>query len=264
MAPREFLAGHRLAAGELVTTPHDRAGARCRLDILSAVGRDSDLPDALATARTTLGDERDRALAADIAIGVQRWRAALDHLIISFSKRPIQRLDREVVDVLRLSAYQLLHLTRVPAAAVVDDAVNLTGRVGKRSAAGLVNAGTADHRPKPARVAPAAPAERGRGWSARDRLPERHPFAPRVAGVPLAAPLWFRGDRAVVPVRQHPGSTDVASQPPSQYSGRLDRATQLAAGRRQPGTIRARCADRRGRSAARRRGTGRRLVRRAG
>jgi 16S rRNA (cytosine967-C5)-methyltransferase len=110
-------------------------------DILSAVGTGlTTLPDALATARTTLGDERDRALAADIALGVQRWRAALDHLIVSFSKRPIQRLDREVVDVLRLSAYQLLHLTRVPAAAVVDDAVNLTGRVGKRSAAGLVNA----------------------------------------------------------------------------------------------------------------------------
>src|SRR5207237_2245137 len=36
--------------------------------------------------------------------------------------------------------YQLLHLTRVPAAAVVDDAVDLTGRVGKRSASGLVNA----------------------------------------------------------------------------------------------------------------------------
>jgi 16S rRNA (cytosine967-C5)-methyltransferase len=110
-------------------------------DISSAVssGR-SDLPTAIALSRATLHDDRDRALAADIAAGVQRWRAALDYLIVHFSKRPIERLDREVVEILRLSAYQLLHLTRVPASAVVDDAVNLTKRAGKTSASGLVNA----------------------------------------------------------------------------------------------------------------------------
>lgn len=100
----------------------------------------ADLPEAMAAARTTLPDERDRALAAELAIGVQRWKAALDHLVVHFSKRSIDRLDPEVVEILRLGAYQLLHLTRVPASAVVDDAVNLTGRAGKRSAKGLVNA----------------------------------------------------------------------------------------------------------------------------
>jgi 16S rRNA (cytosine967-C5)-methyltransferase len=109
--------------------------------ILRAVsaGR-SDLPAAVAQARSSLPDERDRALAAEIATGVQRWRAALDFLIVEFSKRPLERLDPEVVDILRLSAYQLLHLTRVPASAVVDDGVKLTGRAGKKSAAGFVNA----------------------------------------------------------------------------------------------------------------------------
>ena len=100
----------------------------------------SDLPTALAAARGGLHDERDRALAAEITSGVQRWRATLDHLIVAFAKRAIDRLDPEVVEILRLSAYQLLHLTRVPAAAVVDDAVDLTKRVGKRSASGFVNA----------------------------------------------------------------------------------------------------------------------------
>ena len=110
-------------------------------DILLAVSRGrADLPDAIAHARRTLRDDRDKALAAEIATGVQRWRATLDHLIVHFSKRPLDRLDEEVVEILRLSAYQLVRLTRVPSAAVVDDAVNLTGRVGKRSASGLVNA----------------------------------------------------------------------------------------------------------------------------
>jgi 16S rRNA (cytosine967-C5)-methyltransferase len=110
-------------------------------DILAALssGR-ADLPTAIAFTRVGLKDDRDRALAADIAAGVQRWRAALDYLITAFAKRAIDRLDPEVVDILRLSTYQLLHLTRVPASAVVDDAVNLTRRAAKQSAAGFVNA----------------------------------------------------------------------------------------------------------------------------
>jgi 16S rRNA (cytosine967-C5)-methyltransferase len=110
-------------------------------DILMAVSAgNADLPAAIALARGGLRDDRDRALAAEIASGVQRWRAVLDHVVVEFARRPLDRLDPEIVEILRLSAYQLLYLTRVPASAVVDDAVNLAGRVGKRSASGLVNA----------------------------------------------------------------------------------------------------------------------------
>src|SRR5262245_15389713 len=110
-------------------------------EILAAVSAgNADLPTAIAFARDGLRDDRDRALAAEIAAGVERWRAALDHLIVAFSKRSIDRIDPEVVEILRLSAYQLLHLTRVPASAVVDDAVDLTRRAGKGSASGFVNA----------------------------------------------------------------------------------------------------------------------------
>jgi 16S rRNA (cytosine967-C5)-methyltransferase len=110
-------------------------------EALTAVSAgNADLPTAIAFARDSLRDDRDRALAGDIAAGVQRWRAALDHLIVQFSKRSLDRLDTEVVEVLRMSVYQMLHLTRVPASAIVDDAVDLTRRAGKKSAAGFVNA----------------------------------------------------------------------------------------------------------------------------
>src|SRR5262245_53894529 len=110
-----------------------------RASFALSAGR-TDLPAALASSRTALQDHRDRSLAAQIVIGVQRWRATLDYLIGHFSKRPLERLDPEVLEILRLSVYQLLYLTRVPAAAVVDDAVKLTEQVRKRSARGLVNA----------------------------------------------------------------------------------------------------------------------------
>lgn len=113
------------------------AAYECQL-ALSAGG--TDLAAALEQVRGRLGDPRDRALATEITTGVQRWRAALDHLIATFAKRRLDQLDPEIVEILRLSAYQLLHLTRVPAAAVVDDGVNLAGRVGKASAKGFVNA----------------------------------------------------------------------------------------------------------------------------
>jgi 16S rRNA (cytosine967-C5)-methyltransferase len=100
----------------------------------------SDLPSALAGSRRHLDDERDRALAAEIVTGTLRWQRSLDHLIVHFAKRPLPKLDPEVVIVLRLSLYQILHLDRVPAAAAVDDAVNLTRAARKPSAAGFVNA----------------------------------------------------------------------------------------------------------------------------
>ncbi len=108
--------------------------------LLAVTAGHADLPSALARARTRLDDERDRALAAEIATGTLRWQGAFDHVIEQFSGRPSGRLDREILVILRLSIFQLLHLDRVPAAAVVNDAVELAGKAGKRSAAGFVNA----------------------------------------------------------------------------------------------------------------------------
>lgn len=102
--------------------------------------RRADLPAALASVRPMLTDERDRALATDLVTGTLRWQRQLDHLIEHFAKRPITKLDVDVLQILRLGAYQLLHLDRVPAAAAVNDAVAMTRRARKTSAAGLVNA----------------------------------------------------------------------------------------------------------------------------
>ena len=99
-----------------------------------------DLPGALAQSRARLDDERDRGLAAEIVTGALRWQRSLDHLIAHFARRPVDRLDADVLAILRASVYQLLHLDRVPAAAVVDDAVDLTRAARKTSAAGFVNA----------------------------------------------------------------------------------------------------------------------------
>ena len=104
-----------------------------------AAGR-LDLPSALAQVRPTLTDERDRALATDLVTGTVRWQRQLDHVIAEYARRPLAKLDFEVLQILRLGTYQLIHLDRVPASAAVNDAVAMTRRARKTSAAGLVNA----------------------------------------------------------------------------------------------------------------------------
>ena len=100
----------------------------------------TELPVALVRERDGLTDPRDRALAGEIVLGVLRWRAALDFMIERLVRRQLARLDEEVLDILRLSVYQLWQLERVPASAVVNDAVQLTRAVRRGRAAALVNA----------------------------------------------------------------------------------------------------------------------------
>ena len=103
-----------------------------------AAGR-VDLPTALAQGRDRLPDDRDRSLAAAIVHGTLRWQRACDALVAHASERPVDSLDLEVVVILRMSLFQLLHLDRVPASAVVDDAVSLARLAGRRHATGFVN-----------------------------------------------------------------------------------------------------------------------------
>lgn len=100
----------------------------------------ADLPAALAASRQHLSDPRDRALALEIVTGTLRWQRSADFLVEQLSRRTFESLDRDVVLILRLTLYQLLHLDRVPASAAVDDAVNLCRTARHTSAAGFVNA----------------------------------------------------------------------------------------------------------------------------
>src|SRR5687768_14009871 len=118
--------------------------APARIAAIEALGaideQPLDLGEAMARARRPLRDERDRALLLEIVTGTLRMRGAIDYQIAARSTRPIHKLDAAVLRVLRLSAFQILYQSRVPAPAIINDAVELTRRAAKSSAAGLVNA----------------------------------------------------------------------------------------------------------------------------
>ncbi len=82
----------------------------------------------------------DRNLATALVLGVLRWQIRLDQQIRSLLKKPNAKLDREVLIALRLGAFQLLHLERIPAHAAIDESVELAKQAGHRFASGMVNA----------------------------------------------------------------------------------------------------------------------------
>jgi 16S rRNA (cytosine967-C5)-methyltransferase len=101
----------------------------------------------------------DKRLAHELAAGVFRNRSALDAFIAPAVSRGIRSVRADTLDALRIGAFQLLELDRVPAHAAVETTVGVARRLGGRRVAGFVNAvlrGLSD-RVEQARPAPSEP-----------------------------------------------------------------------------------------------------------
>jgi 16S rRNA (cytosine967-C5)-methyltransferase len=110
-------------------------------DILLRVEReDSYASELLHSSRYADLSTADHGLATELVMGVLRWRSFLDEKIAQRSSQKLTRLDPEVLTALRLAAYQLLFLDRVPERAAVHESVDLVKRARKRSAAPFTNA----------------------------------------------------------------------------------------------------------------------------
>jgi len=102
---------------------------------------------------------RDIALATELVYGTLRWQRYLDWILAPHSRRRLSALDPRARVLLRLTAYQLAFLDRVPAFAAVNDAVTLAR--GAPGVAAYVNAvlrafarrGVAEREPAPPRDA---------------------------------------------------------------------------------------------------------------
>jgi 16S rRNA (cytosine967-C5)-methyltransferase len=115
------------------------------LEVLQAVERPGAFADdALDKALRREGlDTRERALTWELVYGVLRRRGTLDWRLEQVSDRPVERLPLPVRAALRLGAYQLLYLDRIPASAAVNESVALMKEIGPRlhrDWSGLVNA----------------------------------------------------------------------------------------------------------------------------
>jgi len=83
-------------------------------------------------------EARDKGFISKIVYGVVENRIYLDYVIRKFSSIRLKKIEPDILNVLRLSAYQIIYLTKVPDSAVVDEAVKLTKKINKRHS-GFVN-----------------------------------------------------------------------------------------------------------------------------
>lgn len=85
----------------------------------------------------------ERALATELTYGVLRWQGRLDYLLAAVTDRPWERVDPGLRRLLRLGAYQILFLTRMPSYAAVNETVALAHAAGgqvNRGAKAFINA----------------------------------------------------------------------------------------------------------------------------
>jgi 16S rRNA (cytosine967-C5)-methyltransferase len=85
-------------------------------------------------------DERDQGLLRELVLGSLRWLRRLDAVLSAASHRPLAEIDPRLTPLLRIAAYQLLFLDRVPAHAAVNEAVEQAAHVTHRGGASFVNA----------------------------------------------------------------------------------------------------------------------------
>ena len=83
---------------------------------------------------------RDAALATELVYGTLRWQRYLDWILTPHARRALETLDPRVLAILRMTAYQIVFLQRVPAFAAVSDAVSLARARARPGVAGFVNA----------------------------------------------------------------------------------------------------------------------------
>jgi 16S rRNA (cytosine967-C5)-methyltransferase len=84
--------------------------------------------------------QADKNLTTTLVLGVLRQQIALDARLLPLLQRPDAKLASPVATALRMGAFQLLHLDRIPAHAALNESVELVRAGGHAHAAGMVNA----------------------------------------------------------------------------------------------------------------------------
>ncbi|WP_127534150.1 16S rRNA (cytosine(967)-C(5))-methyltransferase RsmB [Paenibacillus kobensis] len=82
---------------------------------------------------------QDAGLATELVYGTIQRKLSIDHALSELAAKGLAKLEPWVLQLLRLSAYQLLFLDRVPAHAAVNEAVAIAKRRGHAGISGMVN-----------------------------------------------------------------------------------------------------------------------------
>ena len=119
-----------------------KSARQTAFEILNKIQRDNSysnlaLDHALDKADT---DNKDKKFVSALVYGVTERRITLDYNLSLYLSQPIKKLKPEVLTILRLGAYQILFMDKIPVSAAVNESVKLAKKNGAAFASGLVNA----------------------------------------------------------------------------------------------------------------------------
>ncbi len=111
-------------------------------DVLLKIERDGAYSNIAldAVLKNTDFSEQDNAFFSALVLGVLERKITLDYNISLYLTKNIKKLKPEVLTILRLGAFQLLFMERVPDSAAVNESVSLADSYGASYARGLINA----------------------------------------------------------------------------------------------------------------------------
>ncbi len=96
--------------------------------------------DLLRSPRAEMLSRQDRDLMTQLVLGTLRWQRVLDEQIAARLARPEAEMHLAVIVALRVGAYQLLFLDRIPPHAAIGESVELAKQADGQFAANMVNA----------------------------------------------------------------------------------------------------------------------------
>ncbi len=111
------------------------------VDILVRVDIDKAYADILLDRVLERGtvSKKDRSLLTEIVYGTLRWRGRLDSYLKQLTRRPLEKTDPFIRNLLRITLYQIDFLDRIPEYAAINDAVNLAKAHAGNRISGFVN-----------------------------------------------------------------------------------------------------------------------------
>ena len=85
-------------------------------------------------------NEKDIGLISEIVYGVTTWKLTLDEIIKKYSSIRLKKISPWILNILRMSIYQIIFLEKIPKSAAVNESVNLAKRYGHKGSSGFTNA----------------------------------------------------------------------------------------------------------------------------
>lgn len=85
-------------------------------------------------------NEKDKSLVTEMVYGTLKYKYSIDVILQKLISKPLSKIDDLVINILRISLYQIIYLNKIPEFAAVNEAVQITKKYSNMGASRLVNA----------------------------------------------------------------------------------------------------------------------------